>query len=368
MLGKLKTIVKHIPGWRTNQKILVIESDDWGSIRMPNAKVREELLEANYDLDNNFLKYDTLTNKEDINLLFEVLSSVKDSQGNFVKFTPFVNLTNPDFKKIINHDYKNYYFEMFVETQKKYYGRDFLNSWLAGINNKIFYPEYHGREHFNVPLLMNLLQNSEDLKFAFKKGVVHIPLKDIKPKKLKTLAPAYYVNRKEEFDYYKNSLREGISIFKHLFKYQPKVFAAPNGIFMQEFEEELSSLGLNNFVVNRKRVQPDLKGGFTTKSFNLSFGKTSKNGHMYYRRNVKFEPVQSSYNQSKTINEINIAFAMGKPAILSTHKVNYVGSLSKKHRDKNLLELKTILRKVVNKHPDIIFMSSRELCKLIRMK
>ena len=25
----------NIPGWTTNRKIIVIESDDWGSIRMP---------------------------------------------------------------------------------------------------------------------------------------------------------------------------------------------------------------------------------------------------------------------------------------------------------------------------------------------
>ncbi|NTW32234.1 MAG: hypothetical protein HGB12_06370 [Bacteroidetes bacterium] len=28
----------NIPGWRTDRKILVIESDDWGSIRMPSKE------------------------------------------------------------------------------------------------------------------------------------------------------------------------------------------------------------------------------------------------------------------------------------------------------------------------------------------
>ena len=28
-----------IPGWRTNRHIVVIESDDWGSIRMPSKEV-----------------------------------------------------------------------------------------------------------------------------------------------------------------------------------------------------------------------------------------------------------------------------------------------------------------------------------------
>ena len=31
-------------GWTTNRHIVVIESDDWGSIRMPSLEVRNELI------------------------------------------------------------------------------------------------------------------------------------------------------------------------------------------------------------------------------------------------------------------------------------------------------------------------------------
>ena len=30
-------------GWNSNRKIVVIESDDWGSIRMPSRKIYEYL-------------------------------------------------------------------------------------------------------------------------------------------------------------------------------------------------------------------------------------------------------------------------------------------------------------------------------------
>ena len=32
----------NIPGWRTKRHIVVIESDDWGSIRMPSKEVYKE--------------------------------------------------------------------------------------------------------------------------------------------------------------------------------------------------------------------------------------------------------------------------------------------------------------------------------------
>jgi hypothetical protein len=34
----------NLPGWCTNRKIVVIESDDWGSIRMPSLTIFENLL------------------------------------------------------------------------------------------------------------------------------------------------------------------------------------------------------------------------------------------------------------------------------------------------------------------------------------
>ena len=40
---KLKQIISHnllnIPGWRTKRKLVVIESDDWGAIRMPSKEI-----------------------------------------------------------------------------------------------------------------------------------------------------------------------------------------------------------------------------------------------------------------------------------------------------------------------------------------
>ena len=35
--------ILNIPGWRTNRHIVVIESDDWGSIRMPSKEVYDKL-------------------------------------------------------------------------------------------------------------------------------------------------------------------------------------------------------------------------------------------------------------------------------------------------------------------------------------
>jgi hypothetical protein len=35
----IKQNIINLPGWRTNRKIIVFESDDWGSIRMPHMLI-----------------------------------------------------------------------------------------------------------------------------------------------------------------------------------------------------------------------------------------------------------------------------------------------------------------------------------------
>ena len=66
------------------------------------------------------------------------------------------------------------------------------------------------------------------------------------------------------------------------------------------------------------------------------------------------------------MEEIEIAFQWGKPAVVSSHRVNYVGSIDPSNRDNGLNELKKLLNKVLQKWPDVEFMTSAELGDLIR--
>lgn len=52
----------NIPGFRTNRKIVVIESDDWGSIRMASQKSFNRLLAKGIRVDNSL--YDSLDSLE----------------------------------------------------------------------------------------------------------------------------------------------------------------------------------------------------------------------------------------------------------------------------------------------------------------
>jgi hypothetical protein len=117
-------LAKHyinLRGWKTKRKIVVIESDDWGSIRMPSKEVVELFKTKNYPLEiNKFTLFDGLERQVDLEELFKVLESHKDKNGNNPVVTACSVVANPDFEKIKKSNFKEYFFEQLNETYKLY--------------------------------------------------------------------------------------------------------------------------------------------------------------------------------------------------------------------------------------------------------
>ena len=113
--------ISNIFGWSTKRKLIVIESDDWGSIRTRSKRDYDKMLRLGLNVDASiFTKYDCLESNQDLVRLFNVLIKFKDKNGNHPVFTPMCVVANPDFNKIKEKGYKNYYYEPFSETCKKY--------------------------------------------------------------------------------------------------------------------------------------------------------------------------------------------------------------------------------------------------------
>lgn len=85
-------------GWQTTRKIIVIESDDWGSIRMPSKEIYDNLLKSGIRVDRcPYNRYDSLASEEDLSALFDVLTSFRDMNGNHPVITANTVVANPDF-------------------------------------------------------------------------------------------------------------------------------------------------------------------------------------------------------------------------------------------------------------------------------
>lgn len=367
-INSFKNILKNIPGWRTNRNIIVFESDDWGSIRMPSKNVYKRCLEAGYKVDQiPYERYDSLASETDLELLFNVLKSVADKVGNPAVITANVLTSNPNFEKIRASNFQHYSYELITETFKKYPEHaNCLSLWKDGMESGVFYPQSHGREHLNVSLFMNALQQREnDVHFGFEHNMPGcIPKKN--PKKgNKFVESLRFTNSQDKKEKFLNIL-EGLDLFEKILGYRSKSFTPPNYLWSPDFDAEISKRGVRYYQGNHKMKEPTFDG--SVRYHRHFLGDTNKYDQRYLIRNANFEPSLVS-SKSDTVDqclkEISIAFRLKKPAIICSHRLNYVGFIDKKNRDNNLRSLNELLHLILKKWPNVEFMNSVQLGSLI---
>ncbi|NBC65102.1 MAG: hypothetical protein GVY07_05480 [Bacteroidetes bacterium] len=348
---------------------MVIESDDWGSIRMPSRKVYEKCLNAGYFVDRNpYEKYDSLASEDDLELLFELLSSFRDKKGKHPKITANILPVNPDFRKIRNSDFTKYYYESIKETFQRYPKHErCFQLWQDGMEKGIFYPQSHGREHLNVSMFMRALQEKDtDALFGFYNGMPGSMPRGNKKGKNKYVEGMRYTSLMDKENKFSIHL-EGLKLFKSLMGYKSSSFMPQNYLWSPDFDKCFAKMGVKYYQGNRKMKEPGIKGN--TLYHKHWLGKKNSQGQSYIIRNAEFEPslFRKNVNEpvDKCLNEISIALMMNKPAVICSHRINYVGFIDKKNRDRNLRLLNTLLTAIKKKWPSVEFLTSCELGELI---
>jgi hypothetical protein len=358
----------NLPGYKTKRKIVVFESDDWGSIRMPSHKIYDELLKKDIHVDNlAFTKYDSLASEKDLTLLFEVLNSVRDKNGNPAIITANTIVANPDFEKIRLSGFQEYFYEPFTETLKRYpeHARSF-ELWKEGIEMRVFRPQFHGREHLNVTAWMKALREDKGkARLAFDYEMFDLSESDNVNEN--TFVEALDLQNKDELEFQKESIITGLKLFEELFGYNSKTFMAPCYIWSSELNKTLSEAGIKAFQGNWFQLDP-LEGN--ERKFKKRFhylGQKNSNQQIYLVRNAAFEPsVQPDFDWiGDIIGRMELLFRLGKPIIINTHRINFIGFIDSTNREKNLQLLKVLLNTMLKKWPDIEFMSSDQLTDLI---
>lgn len=366
-LNKIKRNISNIPGWCTSRKIVVIESDDWGSIRMPSKEAFQILSNKGLMSDkSHYNLYDSLESNEDLTRLYEVLSRYRDINGKYPVFTGICVIANPDFEKIKLSGFENYYYEPFTETLKKYPAHDEVFSlWKSGIENRLFVPQFHGREHLNIQRwLRDLKANNSDTRAAFDLGLWGI----LTPKITKTYQAAFDLDFSEDIHILHTVINEGLSIFEDLLGYKAEYFVPTNGYFNSDLESTLNKCGIRFINTDKIKDEP-LGNGRYRRSYHY-LGQKNQYRQTFLTRNCLFEPGElNNINWiDKCLYDIGIAFRWKKPATISTHRVNYIGFLDPLNRDRNLKKLSELLSEILNKWPDVEFMTSTELGNLIGSK
>jgi hypothetical protein len=366
-IKNIKHALMQAPGFYSKRKLVVFESDDWGSIRMPNKEVFSKLKEILPGLENlSYQKYDTLASKEDLELLFATLQEYHDKKGNHPVITANTIVANPDFERIKSSDYKTYYYEPFTETLSSYYGYEVFEKWQEGIKKGVFFPQFHGREHLNVKRWMQALQqNIGYTRLAFENGL--FDLSDSLVITENSFMDALDIETNCDISNLNVILKDGLDLFEKIFGYRSKTFIAPCYVWPSEIEATIADSGIIALQGSWYQKQPiQGKPGKYKNIFHYT-GQKSKYGLYYIVRNAAFEP--SDNPNFNWIDEIlfraSIAFKMGKPLVVSTHRINFIGTLKPSNRDNNLALFKNLIEKLLQEYPDLEFIHTAQLAELL---
>lgn len=367
-----KNIFKHIsnlPGWCTNRKIVVIESDDWGSVYMSTPEAFRLLRSKGIPLTSHYLNNDTLESNDDMEMLFDVLRRHKDATGRSVVMTGVNVVANPDFEKIKEDGFRKYEYELFTETAKRFSGSDRIYEfWKQGIQERLLVPVFHGREHLNVQRWMRLLQQgNKTIHLTFEHEVPYVD-RGLNGVRLPDLRAAFDIDTLEDIPYLKEVISTGMTEFEKLFGFRSTFFIPTNGPFNNTLEPLTAGLGIKYIGTGKLQLEP--LGNNRYKKHFRYIGMKNRHNQRYLTRNCFFEPGSRESGDNKDwvndcMREIEIAFRCHKPATISSHRVNYTGTLHTENRENSLKKLDTLLGNIMKKWPDVEFMTSIELGNLI---
>lgn len=355
--------LRYLLGKKNKRKLIVFESDDWGSIRMPNKKVRDILAKKIPQILNDpYSYYDTLESYDDISALTEVLIKHKNTKGQKPILTVNTILTNPAFQKIKEDNFSNYYYETFEKTILRYYGEGTLKNWFNAVEEKLFYPQLHGREHVHVLQWLQELKINKNLNLAFNYETYSIPVDNTQGYKRKNLLSSLNLSGLENEDkYHADYLTVGYNLFKDIFGYASESFIATKYVWNEQHEQILSSLGVKYLQGIGYQYMPINRSNLK-KKFHYT-GQKNKFGQYYLVRNAFFEPSIEPNKDwvDECLSRIELAFKFKKPAIIGTHRVNFIGSIEESNRTKNLKLFDKLLQSILKKWPDVEFTTSDKI-------
>lgn len=361
MINYFAKRILDINSLRISKKQLIILSDDWGSVRIRSKEYQEALIHKGYQINNRFDQYDSLETNEDLQLIFEVLTTYKDHKGNHPVITAVTNTGNPDFKKIKASGFQEYAYETIDKTYQRYENSDkVLELIKKGISEKIFIPQSHGREHLQVNWWMSELRSKNSFSGkVFENEFFFTPTHLLTTnRRNRDIAAAFDVWDESDLKIQHSIIEICLHDFTRLFGYRSQIFTPPAMFYNQNIEKVLLSSGISWLDVGRFFKTPQVGGG---EKMQLNYlGRKKKSGLKVLVRNAMFEPNISDKDNgvNRALYDIEQAFKAKQPALLSNHRAAFVGRIDPKNREKGLKALDELLAKVLHKWPDVEFVSA----------
>lgn len=359
--------LKNLRGWRSNRKLLVLSVDDYACVRLKSPEALTALQRAGVKPVNRFDRFDAFETTTDLEALFGVLGRHVDSKGRHPVISAYAVAANPDFDKTL--DERRYVPEPVSTTIQRLENDDpehyegLAEKWEEGMGRGFLNPQFHGREHFNVDALNALLATGNpdllvNLQHRSMSGV-RVP-SELAAASVYVAFPAGKENRLTE---QAGIIAEGFELFSQVFGQSPTCFAPPSLQLDPSLYSACSQLGLGGidlpFLQDRDQSPAWPKVNV--------LGQQRDDEHVTIVRNVVFEPGHDAARDwvGEAIKQIAVAFRWGKPANISSHRVNFAGRIDEQNRAGGVNALDDLLARVLRRWPDVEFIGSDALVDVV---
>lgn len=346
-------------------RFVVFESDDWGYCgEMKDKKTLDLLLPDEDKRKEQRMEFNnTLETFQDMMNLFALLERFRDSLGRPAVFTSNYVMSNPDYERIRESGFKEYFsIPLSSGFPSGWNDRgEIIMAANQGIKRNIWRPEFHGLAHFNFRAWMKALREGD--KKARKYFDNYLASTSATFPALSEYAADSSIGAFESLQEQVSLVSSGCKIFKSVFGYRPVSTIPPHDIWNSDTEIAFLRCGLKYLQSERNRFKSVM---FESPSRQLSPLGAMKSIILLYGplfkilRNVRLE-LRDEPSEAELCTEI--LFREGIPAVVGTHRVNYVSSVNPSVSHSGRKKLEEYLKYLVESD-NIIFLSATELSQI----
>ena len=154
---------------------------------------------------------------------------------------------------------------------------------------------------------------------------------------------AFGLSKYSEIDRHTDIIADGVKLFQEVFGFAARTFAPPAQKLHPKLYGLVESLGILSIDKPLSCVRT-LDQNKSLRELNR-LGKQHGQHHVSVVRNVVFEPTSDSSIDSVAlaVDQIRAAFRWRKPAIISSHRVNFAGHIDPGNRKRGLADLRRLL-------------------------
>lgn len=308
--------------------VLIVESDDWGPGPEADALVLTELAGA--------------------------LANVRDADGQPAVMTLGLVLGKPDGPAILASACVEYHRDLLDDAGNA----PILAAIRAGCAQQVFSLQRHGLEHCWPDALLACARVDASLRSW---------LAD--PSARSEALPAALQSRWTDASRLPSrplaraaievAVREEAARFSAIFGRAPAVAVPNTFVWTSAVEEAWAASGVRCVVsCGARHEERAADGSLAPPVLRTRNGETGAGGVRYVVRDVYFEPARG-HRAEQAWAGIAARFALGRPALLETHRDNFTGPAAQ--RRSALAELMRMLAGACERHPDMRFMSTEAL-------